>query len=608
MSVQKFQLGLNSISSLGGNGLDINPNSLTCALCCCICDEPKQCMNKKCGKNYCGECYKKNLLKNNNDKNFKCPFCTMTLGYREADEEIQNSINNLKFYCNKSVLCNKQYLLKDILQYHLHETIISHNCKACGKVISEKNPNYLKCNICYHFFCYQNVPNANFGESNIKVDKQCIKRCFTCHTGFCKNCNINIKNLKSDDINYICELCNEEKKCQICNQNNPIFACTFCKKFLCENCYLKNCKCNYIICKNDCLIEKASKCKNCSKYIKDLKARKEVHKEIYKCDLCYKKCELCKNHIGDIKCLKCSKTICIRSCSVRCKICKKLFCNECGLICSICKNIICEKCADYCSNCGIEISMISCKKCKSDTIRQCKFKGGCNRKLCINCWLVCNTCNKVFCEDHSYECMRCEQNFCDDHYFFCKKCSTDKDDEKYKKLCLKNCTLKCINCDNKINILCKKENHPKDFVETALCNHNVCFNCIKRCFKCNKDVVTCPKCINNFFYEKCNYCDKFLCSECCGKCNICDDDYCNLGHKCEGCGKVNNNCTKCIDMKKIKCGKCGSKNKNKNKNKLKICPDCKKIFLCSVECFIKLKNKGKRNHLCQMFICEEHMK
>ncbi len=56
MSVQKFQLGLNSIATLGGKDIDINPNNLTCALCFCICYEPKQCMNKKCGKIYCGEC------------------------------------------------------------------------------------------------------------------------------------------------------------------------------------------------------------------------------------------------------------------------------------------------------------------------------------------------------------------------------------------------------------------------------------------------------------------------------------------------------------------------------------------------------------------------
>ena len=61
MSVQEFQLGLNSISSLRTTKeqSDINPSMLTCALCFCICHCPKQCMNKNCGKIYCGECYDK---------------------------------------------------------------------------------------------------------------------------------------------------------------------------------------------------------------------------------------------------------------------------------------------------------------------------------------------------------------------------------------------------------------------------------------------------------------------------------------------------------------------------------------------------------------------
>ena len=148
--------------------------------------------------------------------------------------------------------------------------------------------------------------------------------------------------------------------------------------------------------------------------------------------------------------------------------------------------------------------------------------------------------------------MKCEENFCEDHYFFCKVCSTDKDDEKYKKLCLKNCTFKCINCDNKVNVLCNKNNHPNNYVENTICNHYVCNSCVKKCLKCGKVVVTCPKCINNFFYVRCNYCDNYLCSECCGKCNQCEDDYCNLGHTCISCQKKNYDCTKwCLDKKKI---------------------------------------------------------
>ena len=605
MSVQEFQLGLNSISSLGAmtKENDINPNMLTCALCFCICHCPKQCMNKKCGKIYCGECYDKNYKKNNNNKNFKCPFCTMTLGYREADEEIQNEINSLKFYCNKSVLCNKQYSLQTIVKDHTHKTNVIHNCKECNKEISDKNPNFLKCNTCYNYFCYQNVQNANFGESDIKVDKQCIKRCFSCHTGFCKICNINLKTIKGD-VNYICELCNEDKKCHICKKNNPIFTCSFCKENLCENCK-KQCKCDLIVCKNDCLSAKASKCNNCKKYLNDIKTDKnDIHKELFKCNKCYPKCELCKNHISDINCLNCKKKICVRSCSVRCKICKKLFCNECGLICSICKNIICENCGNYCSSCGKEISLISCKKCNSNTIRNCKYSKGCNEKLCINCWQVCNTCNKVFCEKHVSECMKCEENFCEDHYFFCKACSTDKDDEKYKKLCLKNCTFKCVSCDNKVNVLCSKKNHPNNFVESDICGHYVCESCLKKCEKCKKTVITCPKCIKNFFYVKCNYCEKYLCSECCGKCLKCEDDYCNLGHKCISCKKENFDCTKwCLDKIKIKCPKCTDK-----KKKLKICSDCKKLFICSSKCFLDLKKKKGNKHLCQMFFCEEHEK
>jgi hypothetical protein len=76
-----------------------------------------------------------------------------------------------------------------------------------------------------------------------------------------------------------------------------------------------------------------------------------------------------------------------------------------------------------------------------------------------------------------------------------------------------------------------------------------------------------------------------------------------MKHLCNLCGKnTDATCFNCDIMKKKSCYICG--------DKLKICEECKNIFICSFECYKEKFNEYKNNifgnHLCQMYACKKH--
>jgi len=180
---------------------------------------------------------------------------------------------------------------------------------------------------------------------------------------------------------------------------------------------------------------------------------------------------------------------------------------------------------------------------------------------------------------------------CEKHFHNCSSCNKNKDDINYKKLCLKNCTNKCSFCENVNNNICSLENHKDNYVNNLNCGHNVCRQCLKGCANCKNIVVSCPKCIVNYYFHKCKYCEFYLCNICSRYCKYCEDNYCPF-NKCFVCKKVSNEkCSNCINVKVD-----GSMRFSRNKCKkclkpLENCESCQKKYICSDLCYIQHRDK-----------------
>ena len=304
------------------------------------------------------------------------------------------------------------------------------------------------------------------------------------------------------------------------------------------------------------------------------------------------KCNICSNNKIWKNCYICNGGICF-ACSNKCEnnLCQNIICINCSKFCNICKKIICEKCSIKCLSCPANKSLISCINCNSNAIIKCSLKN-CTKKLCLNCLKYCNYCKEINCKEHSLSCANCLENICPFHWHMCKLCSINEKDYSKNKLCLKNCTRKCNFCNNEINLFCKEENHPDNFIKKYQCGHYICNQCIKKCDICKEPIRTCLECEKENNYVNCRICDKYLCYDCSKKCSICGGHYCDEFHKCYLCDKTINNdfCLNCDFNERTKCMIC-SKN-------LYQCQKCSKMVICSYKCFsdhIKIKPKVYKN-------------
>lgn len=573
-----MQIGLEQIYNINSFKENINPKILICSLCYCINIDVEQCKNKKCGKLFCGNCVNKIIISKKNS-NVLCPFCRVEFEYIKVDEKIFETINNLKFFCNYKITCNKSYSYYELKEKHEHiknkDDIFCFICKE------KNNHNIKKCLNCMNFIC----------------EFKCSGKCIDCNLSICFICLSNNFYQKIIKSNLLCGLCTQTKNCYKCNKESEI-VCSLCNEYLCKNCgeFCNEC-CLYFCKENSCFKSKIKNyCSNCLNEIKK-KKKKCIHLTLLNCFICYPKCKICKTipHYNN-KCKNCKENIC-SFCTTKCKKCHNNFCKNCILKCSICKKNFCIKCIKFCSNCGKENSYIySCENCNSDTLRKCN-EIKCNKLLCLNCWNVCNTCDKIYCNEHTNLCVNCEESMCNEHYYICKKCN------KENKLCLKKCTLKCDFCNNISTLICKVENHKNNYVNNYNCIHNICEKEIKKCFKCKEIVISCPKCIVNYYFSNCVYCHQYLCTKCCEYCKKCEDFICNLTHICEFCGKIvkYQYCLKCFDNKKNICFICKAK-LQANKNNIK-------IFVCSIKCYLNymIKNSSNNEINFEMFICNKHI-
>ena len=543
-----------------------DPKNLMCCICyCLITKKGKQCKNPKCLKIYCADCNLKLVFQNE-----PCSYCRISKEYVGLDNDIITCLDNLLFYCPEFE-CKEQYELEEYTKNHNHKNINNDNtkCNICQFTLVN-NPNYLTCNLCNSKYCFQNVNYIPYkvNKNNIKKfnnENGCMKRCINCLTPICDRCNTKYTKYKLN--NFICEFC--EINCAICSDKNSITFCDYCNKSICEKCFKRDENKNLILCLND--------------YNKDY-----INNEIPKYYISSKNviCKICKKKLNDTNSLvKCK--------SDNCK--NKFVCNQCSLFCNICKKIICKDCSLFCSQCLPELSFVSCKICNSNTIKKCS-KENCNNNLCINCYNSCNQCNTILCNDHKVQCLNCQDSMCQEHFSICKIC----DKEGYKKACLKKCTFKCAFCENMNNELCNKDNHKNTFVQKYNCEHNICLECVRKCEKCQKVVKTCLRCCVDYYFEHCNFCDKYQCFNCGKQCKTCEDYFCDYEHKCHLCEKKipANTCLKCINISRVKCVLC--------KKTLKQCEECKNILVCSNNCYLEYRNKNKNNgHLCEMFACDK---
>ena len=553
---------MNELCQIGAFQLS-NIKYLFCSLCNkIITNKSKKCLNSDCKCIICEDCYNKDKIK-------QCPKCKEKKLNDFSIDSLQN-INELFFFCSKSINCKEKYTVEEYQKKHSHLNNQINKCNNCNNNLFN-SPNFLNCIKCKNNFYHKNI---NYTPMLCKTTKHstknCGKRCFKCYKPLCNKCNKNKYN------NIICSECNY--KCQICSKNKSETICELCDKMLCNSC-VKTCKkCSINLCpidnknKNDCNNHKIQLSK-------------------------IKKCTICSTNKSFVFCTICNNYIC-SNCLIICSIhsCKNLICINCSLFCNICKNIICKKCSLQCSNCQKTNSLISCIDCKSDTIFNCSMKI-CPIKSCLNCVKYCNYCKEINCSSHSLSCANCKEAICIFHWHICKRCTPSNEDYSQKKVCLKNCTYKCNFCSNEINALCKEENHIEDFCKKFPCGHYVCNSCLKRCDNCHIIIQGCSDCEIEKKYVHCRLCDKNICFDCSRLCLKCNDYYCNEEHYCYLCSKEikNDICPNCDFINRSKCLVCSKG--------LSQCESCFKIIICSPQCFLdyiksnynssgKKKNKG----------------
>jgi hypothetical protein len=563
-----MQIGADQIALIKNSNKDfftaiINPKFLTCSVCFSLNINPKECINKKCRKLFCELCVGKvigDVLENFTKIQKLCPFCRIGDDYRNADASEVEIISELKLFCN-FLECSSVYSIieyKEHIKSHFTSRQIFESFYICPKCQEKPSMPLVKCGLCSTPSCL----------TNSRKCKANLRRCFNCKIFICETCLVfKFPEILQNEI--LCGLCDTDcKKCS--KEANTV--CGICSSNICRNCSVICSDCNLNICFEKCYPDTT---------LSQSTLNRCLHQEIINNNKCTTlNCMI----FTSTRCRICKSSVCISNCSHKCKTCKESVCKKCLKFCSICKNYNCSICLSNCEKCNSDF--LTCNDCDSDVIRKCKI---CSISLCLNCMSVCNFCNLILCNSHSTCCLDCQENFCGDHFHVCKKCS----DPEIKKVCF-NCTNKCSFCDITTNSLCKEINHKENLVKVLNCGHKVCKNCLKGCGLCGEVVVSCPKCIVNYYFTFCSTCNIYLCSKCSRYCKNCEDVYCNRTHACSVCSCQYMGCLDCYF------NKAGWKLKLKDSNK---CNMCKNKFFCSEICEdgFNLKSNVNGIHSCLDF-------
>lgn len=645
-------ISIDHIISIGSTKITINPKQLECTICYCIVSNPVQCQNRKCNKTFCSECINQS---NNLTLNKVCPFCRATDKLALSDSSVYTTLSNIVIYC-PSQSCKEKFTIKD---YEIHMTDRKCMKSVCFSCKIDRKPMF-KCGVCFKVYCFI----GKNGEFSFEVEVICGVRlsCSSCRMMMCGNClpsqyktSLLYRNTSISSVynSILCGYC--DRKCGICNKNDAFTVCNLCNKYICSSDYLlfrynnkdlhickdffyKKCVFEkFFICKKSVLLKNTTEIneniqqnpKKSNKITENSEISinnkdfmngieyilKSNYDNVYKC-LCKptcntkstpslqsnsSQCYICRSitNINNI-CIYCKQSICLSTCSFKCKSCKENICldtnaslSKCFNNCICCKESICNACL-YKSSCKDCDSYRLCLTCviDSDTLRKCS---SCSSLICLSCWKVCGYCKSINCKDHSEQCVSCEESCCRLHSFTCNLCNSS---HKYKSVCKVKCTYKCSFCDNVSGVTCDKSKH--SYVYPLVCNHNVCQECIRSCKKCKKDIdsrlLSCPQCVSGYYFHYCRYCNNDLCNICSKYCHDCEETYCP-DCKCSVCSnKLSTGCGGCFYKGKVlKCKRCSKK--------MEICSECRKIGVCGEKCFFQLKMK--KSHVCDMFICKD---
>jgi len=582
------ELGIDQVASIGKMNV-LNPKYLSCSICYCLFVDGRECMNKRCKKIFCINCVTATNTSNYKNSNI-CPFCRTDMGgFTILDSNLTKVLKSLKIFCKRET-CPGLFTLEEYSE-HLNfcKSIKKKSCAKCKKI---NNECINKCEICEVNYCYE---------------CRYISRCLNCKANICTYCQPFTKNGKLLFQDFLCGLC--ERNCDLCKNSEGKKVCFLCKMYLCENCVRACDFCNHFVCSDsvNCYKNKIPECGYCRSIPLNSFYNKCQHLVYSDCNTCYPKCENIFNRdkyngdnkcslISDKNCASCKKKICISNCSYRCKNCKEYNCLDCFSRCSSCKKFMCFKCSISCDRCGTK-GINACKDCDIDVIRQCIMEG-CDTKLCLECWNVCELCSSTYCDKHSRTCINCEEKCCEKHFHICNNCSSIKNEEKadqsYRKLCHKNCVNFCSFCGYVTDSLCDPKNHQDNIVRILNCGHKICKNCLIQCGNCKNVAISCLKCIVNYYFHKCRRCNFHLCATCSVYCAKCEDVFCPKDHSCDLCEKnLIKICLSCFRGTYSNCP-CGEKLKN--------CEYCLKMLTCDYECWKKRKSCAGE---CKMFYCND---
>ena len=450
-------------------------------------------------------------------------FCSKCKTLVDKNSKKCDNLKCSKVFCSECISSKKcpECQIGELKKNNISSVILENLMFCCNKSLECKGEYTYEEKLKNHSHKNMEIINCNKCRKNLSQSVNCL-RCQKCNNIFCyKRLSYNpfsdIKENNIENCGIICPNCNKQF-CSLClNEQNKIIKCPGCSNIINKD---ENINLNEI-----------------------------------------NKCNICSNNKIWKNCYICNGGICF-ACSNKCEnnLCQNIICINCSKFCNICKKIICEKCSIKCLSCPANKSLISCINCNSNAIIKCSLKN-CTKKLCLNCLKYCNYCKEINCKEHSLSCANCLENICPFHWHMCKLCSINEKDYSKNKLCLKNCTRKCNFCNNEINLFCKEENHPDNFIKKYQCGHYICNQCIKKCDICKEPIRTCLECEKENNYVNCRICDKYLCYDCSKKCSICGGHYCDEFHKCYLCDKTINNdfCLNCDFNERTKCMIC-SKN------------------------------------------------
>lgn len=273
---------------------------------------------------------------------------------------------------------------------------------------------------------------------------------------------------------------------------------------------------------------------------------------------------------------------------ITCDSCKKKICSNCYKVCNLCLLCFCNKCMYNCQKCFSLKQFLTCLKCKEFCFH-CKITLECECKFYIvDNHKMCHSCSKTYMK----KCFKCNRST---YIKNITKCSICNKEYCYREYCAPS------PCDSCNTIICndhiKKCNYDESYdccdlcvQKCGICKEECCKDHIYKCYNC--DIMLCDQ-----HKKTCDEsdCDKNFCEKCLIGCSMCKSRYCKHHNLyCEEC-KVSI-CEDCNDD-------------NDYKDRLKVVECCNKMLCdeCIVECSVcdnlSCRKCSSKCYSCGKYFC-----